>query len=207
MSLFEQLIPKQILDLMALDQFDLTIVLDGTAANSKHPMARVSVNDVVINDGPVEGQKTINFSTRFAADTETVTVKIEHYDKDDLVTARDSQGNILENQSVTLTSILVNGVDIIKTGIIYNLGHYYQNLSEDKKEYFLANNIDIGPTHSLSMHENGHWLLEFKLPAMTNLIKFVSRYEEHEKWPNADLMDQYYHRIKRLENTNDPANK
>lgn len=207
MSLFEQLIPKQITDLLNLDQVELDITLLGKSASGKYPKSRILINDVLIFDGTVIDYQTVNFSARFTEDISSIQVKIEHYDKDDNAAVKDSDGNLIENQCITLQSVFANGVDIVKNQMIYNLGYYYQNLSAEKKEYFLANGIDTGPTHSLSMHEDGYWLLEFKMPIMTNLIKMVSRYEDHEKWPNVELMDQYYHRIKRLENTNDPANK
>jgi len=172
------LIPDHILELCQLDKFDLSIHLVATAANNQYPLIRVKINDKIIFD---EQCRAVTEIHHLLTSKDPVQVTVEYYGRTDKDTVVDSEGNIVENQHLELTKIVVNDVDIVKNSIIYNLGNYTKNLSLEQIQYYSDHGIETGPTHSLSMYENGVWTLNFKMPILTQFAKFKAFEDDTEK--------------------------
>ena len=115
-------VPKDVLDLLQLDKFDLQLQLIGTACQSRFPMVDVLVDDKVIFSGTVENE-TITFSTKMTNCT-NAKIDIRYKEKLPKDTAVDDQGNITENQAVYLKEIVINNVKLIQSKVIYQLGQY-----------------------------------------------------------------------------------
>ena len=109
------LIPDHILELCQLDKFDLSIHLVATAANNQYPLIRVKINDKIIFD---EQCRAVTEIHHLLTSKDPVQVTVEYYGRTDKDTVVDSEGNIVENQHLELTKIVVNDVDIVKNSII-----------------------------------------------------------------------------------------
>jgi len=172
------LIPKDIFAQCQLNHFNLKIGLQGYSAQGRYPNVRVKVNNTVIYDEPTVDYVEVLFDN--VADIAGYQVIIEYHGKTNNDTVVDNQGHIVENQHVKIVKILVNEVDIIPSQIIYNLGNYTKNLTNEQKEYYLEHGYDVGPTHSLEMYENGQWTLDFKMPVLPEFIRLKKTHIKHE---------------------------
>ena len=189
-------VPKDVLDLLHLDKFDLQLQLIGSACQSRFPMVDVLVDDKVIFSGTVENE-TITFSTKMTNCT-NAKIDIRYKEKLPKDTAVDDQGNITENQAVYLKEIVINNVKLIESKVIYQLGQYEMFLEPEKKEYYIAHGFDIGPSHSLEMAENGVWSLTIPVPVLSGLCKLVSQKELLEEWDKYSLINRMYERINNI---------
>jgi hypothetical protein len=190
------LIPSEIIEQCKLDYFNLVLRVQGIPAQTLYPKVKVTVNNTVIYNAPVIDYVEIPFCSSEKVDKYQVT--IEYHDKTANDTVVDEQGNILENQHVKIKKLVVNGIDIISTQIIYNLGNYTKNLTNDQQEYYLKHGYEVGPTHSLEMYENGQWTLDFKMPVLSEFIKLKKPYIEHERRWVDDLNHQIYRTINNI---------
>jgi hypothetical protein len=181
------LIPEHILAQCKLSHFTLNIGLQGISAQNRYPNVRIKVNNTVIYDAPTVDYVEIPFECLHNVDKHRVT--IEYHSKTNNDTVVDSQGHIVENQHVKIVKMVVNTVDIIPSQIIYNLGNYTKNLTDDQKEYYLRHGYDVGPTHSLEMYENGQWTLDFNMPILPEFIKLKKTHVKHEQ-PWFDNLNQ-----------------
>jgi hypothetical protein len=203
MSHLDHMIPSHIIDMMDLNSFEFSLILDSTSANGAHPRVSVKVDDVTIYDDVV-GTNPITFSTKSSMHESNV--EIFYYNKTQSDTVVGPNGEILEDQSVTIKSMTVNGVDIVSSGIIYNLGHFHPKLSAEKQQFYKTNGIDAGPSHTLNLHDNGHWELKFKFPVITNFVKLKAFQETHEKWPDNELLNAIYDTISRIGKSREISN-
>ena len=177
MNFIDFLIPGEILDLCELDKFDLLITIESTPANGQYPFLKIKINDnVIFND---QSQPTTIVQHQLIT-ADPVQLSIEYYGRTDNETVLNNDGAILENQHLTITKVIINGVDIVANNIIYNFGNYRKNLSNSQKQYYLEHGIETEPTHSLSMYENGIWILNFEMPVLTQFVKIKSFVEKHE---------------------------
>lgn len=189
-------VPEDVLDLLQLDKFDLQLQLRGSACQSRFPMVDILVDDAVIFSGTVKNE-TITFSSKMA-DCTNVKVDIRYKEKLPTDTEVDDQGNITENQTVHLEEIVINNVKLIESKVIYQLGQYEMFLEPEKKEYYIAHGLDIGPNHSLEMAENGVWSLTIPMPVLSGLCKIVSQTELLEEWDKYSLINRMYEKIKNI---------
>jgi hypothetical protein len=129
------------------------------------------------------------------------------YDKGNQDTVVNDQGQIVENQSLSIVSVVANGVDLVKTNIIHKgIGRYSMNLNKEKHKYFVEHNINVEPTTGLDMFENGVWHIDLELP----VLSFISGvHDVVEPWERVQveqlvntLYQQYLH-CKDLESNND----
>jgi hypothetical protein len=96
-----------------------------------------------------------------------------------------TQGEIVENQSLAIKELWVNGVDIIKTGAIHrNIGCYTMSLPEHKKQYFEQMGMIYESTTHTHMFENGVWHIELALPLLSNL---TGLHNYTEPWEQVDV--------------------
>lgn len=193
----DHLIPAEIIAAAQFDRFDLQIVLQGSKANNVYPSVNIWIDQTCVWSGQVIGCCDISYTTEFDIDKPTVQIKIEMVDKDAVLgTKVDTLGNIIEDQSVTIEQIIINDIDIVANGTVYQFGHYHLNLTADQTQYFTDHGISVAPSHTLTMHSNGQWRLTLGLPATRFIAKTVSPQRGDMKWPDNELM------IKMLETCN-----
>lgn len=188
------LIPVTILHRMQLDQFDFVLNLSARSCNGCWPSVRVKVENKIVFDGTVIENQQVRYNSKVNNANE-INVCISYYNKKDTDTIVDSTGQIIENQSLEITELTVNGIDLVKTQIIYNLGMFYQDLLPAKQQYFIDHGFDIGPSHTLLMCENGDWRLKFQVPIMQHFVRYKASQAPSERWPNPELLLEMYELI------------
>ena len=191
------LIPESIIDLIEEKTVDLELVLTGAPCQGRYPKVKIHFNNVVVFDDTIIDQTVVKF-TKNIVNLKNLNIGIEYYNKLAFDTYVDKEGKILENQSLKINNFKVNDYDIVEYGIIYGLGKYSLNLSEDKKQYFIEHNIDMRDNHSLEMFENGQWNIELKFPIAQNFCNLKSVHLKHELWPNQKLLNEIYQSIKNI---------
>lgn len=180
-----------------MDLIDICIVVQGFECNQRWPGVRISIDNHVAYFGPVIGMQKIIYKNTSVPDQKLCTVDIEYFNKSNKDTVVDLQGNILSNQSVLLKELWINGVDLIKSGLIHkNVGQYTVHLSTHKKQYFVDHNINVHATTNTHMFENGVWHIELALPLLSTL---TTKHNFVEYWENVDLLsivDKLYQQLK-----------
>jgi hypothetical protein len=165
----DHIIPKEILNIMNDDFFELEILFRADDCRQKWPMVRIFINESVVFDAPIIKTHKFYYSTQFQESN--IRINIQYYGKQDSDTSVDSGGNIIQDQAVFLEQVIVNGIDIIKTNIIYSgIGQFKKELSAEKLQYYQSIGINTTVTRSTSMHDNGTWSMEFLAPVMSFLI-------------------------------------
>lgn len=193
------LVPDQIIDYCSFDRFTMDIKLIGIPADEDHPMACIRVSDKIIFDGVIEQEENLSFETSLdLMNSDSVVLEVEYYGKEDRHTVVDQNGHIKENQMIELDKLAINDVDVIKTNILYSIGQYEMNLPEHKRQHFIDNGYEVGPTHSRQMFENGKWTINVPVPVLTGFCKITSVQDPHEKWPDPELMQEIFNRIKNI---------
>ena len=191
----DHLIPPLILNSLGLNSINLRIVLCGEPVQQRWPNASVCVDDTEIFNSTVD-YNIVEFSKKAPDAQSHCDIKIRYYNKGADDTVVDNQGNIIENQMLTIKEIWVNGVDIINTGIIHqDIGGYSMELPQHKLEHFKSLGINLDVTTSLDMYENGIWNLRFKLPILSFLTNKQARLEPWEQVSINELVDDIYQRI------------
>lgn len=200
-SKIDYLIPDELIDACHLDRFDVAIEFYGSPSLDQYPQVRVLVDDEVVWDDQVIKNQTINFSHKLNIQNKCVLLKIEYYNKNDITgTNVNSQGQIIENQSVLIKKIIINDCDIVKNNTIYGFGYYYPQLSDTKIKHFIEHGYSVDPNHSLNMAENGEWRLQFGIPVNQSIAKIISpQYTDKVKWPDNDLLVKIIKKCDRIQ--------
>ena len=191
----DSLIPDHISDIVSisLNTLDIVITVQAHSAADNWPKIRLIVNsDIVMDKQLIESISTIDYST--IANFDTAEIKLEYYGKTEKDTII-SNNEIVENQRIEILKFELNGVDIVQNECIYNLGNYNKHLSPEKYQYCLEQGIDVGPSKSLAMFENGYWQLDVGIPILPWLTKLQSPYSTHERWPDQDLLTAIHNTI------------
>jgi hypothetical protein len=192
----ENLIPPKIIDLCNFDLLAIEITLQGFPAREKWPRAQVWLDNEILHEDDVVNTVCWRTVRRVDPDKKKkVDLLIKYLGKKDWHTVVDDQGKIKENQRIEIQKFCVNDVDIVQNQVIFAMGQYHMSLSDEKKQYFLQHGMDIGPTHSLNMAENGEWRLSLELPATTGIVKKVSFSHKHEQHIDTVLLDNIYKKI------------
>lgn len=191
MDNLDHLIPESIVQLMQLNRFDFVLDLMASPCNNRWPKVKVTIGTELVFDDYVIGSQQVKYNRNFN-NINDLSVFIEYYNKQDDDTLLDASGQISENQSVIISGLIVNGIDLIKTQIIYNLGMFYQNLSAEKQQYYVDNGFNVGPSHTLHLCENGIWRLKFQFPVMQQFVKHKAVQLSSEQWPNPGLLSEIY---------------
>lgn len=165
---------------------NLILNLSSTDCSGRWPRCKVLINDETIFDNVVKRCTTILYNNEFADHEKLVTLSIYRYGKTSKDTKVDKNGNILENQMLQISSFMLNDIDIMKNNMIYR-GKFKMNLSDNVKQYFINNNINI-ENHDYHFYENGIWTLQIELPVLTCIINNVKRMETFEKISYDDIM-------------------
>lgn len=179
---YKELIPKEIIDLMNLNRFDLRIYLDAKSAQETWPMVKIEVNNQIIFDDLIVEHQEICYS--LGSTENKVTVKIFYYGKTQDHTVVEN-GSIVEDQHVVISKILINDVDIVEKNIVYNCGCFH---------------TESGTSHTLGLYSNGYWQLEFELPIYNFFTKLKGHRESWEKWPDPELINSLLTTLKNISN-------
>jgi len=170
----------------------LEITATVTQANNDWPHVIVCINETEIYN---DKQDRIHIKYSGSVDDPYLNLTVELLNKTTNHTVVDSNGNILENQHVLLESIIVNGVDLVRTRLIHRVGDYRMHLDEIKKQHFKNLGIDIGPTTSLSMYENGVWKIQLQQPVLSYLSALQAKIEPWEQGNWQYLSEEIYKTI------------
>ena len=174
---FNNWIPADILKIMPNNQVDLELELHAHDCQQRWPNVQVLLGTNLVYDGPVTGSQMVTASMDITdSSTELIVVM---YGKTEQDTVVGQDGNILQNQSLHISKLILNGVDIIKNKFVYK-GLFKMVLSAQKTEFFKNNNIPT-QTRDYNFYENGTWTLPLELPILTGLVKAVSTTEAYEK--------------------------
>ena len=154
---------------------------------------------MIIGNQQINKHATINYKLPKKL-KDTVILKIEYLDKTSDHTVVDESGQIIENQSLNIDSLFINNVDVVKTQIIYKLGVYTRILSESTLQYFRDHGIDYGPSHSLTMTENGSWDINLTFPVTKQIIELTAIRKKHELWLDDDILSEINDTINQIRN-------
>lgn len=186
----DHLIPSEILEICGFDRIDLRLDLSGQSCQAQWPCIDVVVDGQL--RASTHADPKLCWQDLWTTQRDSLHVKICYHGKTHDHTRVDDQGNIVENQCVTIDRLCVNGVDLVSTGLIYRFGEYRMELADDKLQYYQQHGFDTGPSHSLTMWENGTWEIEIPVPVLPAMIRYQSRYQPHEKWMDEDIYQQVH---------------
>ena len=91
--------------------------------------------------------------------------------------------------------VIVNGVDLVRTNLIYRVGTYTMHLSPHKQQYFIDRGINVEPSHSLSMYENGVWSIQLGVPVLSFLSQKQQSVELAEQQDTQIILEEIYQKI------------
>ena len=185
----DYLLPDNIVDYCRFDKFDFKISLLATPAQDRWPEVKIWLDDKLLQSSYVNGQYEYSYSEILDMLLEAKVLEIEYAGKTAADTITDEHDNIVENQSLTIEQIVVNGIDLIQNQTLYRLGDYTMDLSPEKRAYYIKHGYSITPTHSLTMFENGKWSINIPIPITTSIVKLKAVQACHEKWPDPDLLN------------------
>ena len=172
----------------------IQLALTGNAAQGRWPCVRINMNQQPVDNFTVIGTKQVEYE--LTVEQESFELEIVYYNKTDQDTVVNSQGKIIENQSITVNEVTVNDVDLVKTNLIYrDIGCYNMMLSESKKQYFLDHGINTGPSHSMGMFENGTWTIRLGMPVLSFLSKKQQHTELAEQQDTRPILEEIYQKI------------
>jgi hypothetical protein len=178
MTNLDHLLPKEILEKVNSKSLELSLSLHGVDCLESWPKCRVLVNDLEIFDGIVTDQQIIKYSKVFSSNEQSVTIKIIRYGKTDTDTKITSDGTIINNQILSISDLILNGINAIENNLIYK-GIFNMQLLPNKQEYFLKNNIKT-QINDFHFYENGVWELYLELPILTYIINTRKKLETYE---------------------------
>ena len=101
------------------------------------------------------------------------------YGKTDRDTRVNAQGEIIENQHISIKSFKINDIDFVKNNLIYR-GLYKMSLSNSKRQHFEQLGIAT-ETQDYHFYENGIWTLQIPFPVLTYIINSTKQLETFEK--------------------------
>jgi hypothetical protein len=192
----DYLIPQDLIEYCEFDQFNFGLSLTATSARNRWPTVKVWLDGKLIASDIVDNHGfEYRYSERLDMSLSAKVLEIEYNGKNDEDTVVDQHGNILENQSLSIRSLIVNRVDIINNDIIQQLGSYTRSFSPEKLKYYEQNNLSTEPTDSLDMYENGRWRMTFPIPIVTNLSKIKNKIDPQVQWPDPILIGEIVNTI------------
>lgn len=193
------------MSLLTTKCIDLEIRAIACKAGDEWPQVIIRLNQQVIYN---DCQPIVIASAHDAGDV--IDIEIELTGKSDKHTKVDHNGVIIENQAVILELIKLNGVDLIRTGLIHRVGQYTMNLTSEKQQLFDSQGISTQPSTSLGMYENGVWHITVPQPALSYLSALQAQIEPWEQGNWQHLTMQIYKHIeicKELENQSKAADQ
>jgi len=180
----DRLLDSNIKSKINLRNIDIDLELISKDCESRWPGCRVSIDDYEIFNGKVVNSQEI--VTSYNSQKDTANINIEYYGKTNFDTKTNEQGTIISNQILSINQFKLNGVDIIKNGLIYK-AIFQMNLDPAKQEYFSKHNIET-VHHDYHFYENGIWSLQIQIPVLTYIINTTKHLETFERTPYNDIM-------------------
>lgn len=193
MHKLDNLLSTEIKKKLYRKNFDLILQLSAKDCDGRWPKCKVLINDKIIFDGEVQKNTDILFKDEFDIDDSILILTIDRYGKTDNDTKIDKNGNIIDNQMVKITKLLLNEIDIMKNNLIYQ-GKFIMNLSNTQLKYFTKNNLPI-ENHDYHFYENGVWTLQIGLPVLTYIINTRKKIETFEKISYTDIMTKIVQKL------------
>ena len=187
-------LPTEVLEIMPGNTVELDLELAACECQGKWPTVEIWLGNNQVYNGPIIKSKIIK--TRLELSETLTSLKIIMYGKTDKDTLVDNYGNIIQNQSLHLCKLLLNGVDVIKNKFVYK-GIFKMLLSEQKTRFFEDNDIATEVT-DYNFYENGTWTLLLQLPILTGIVKTVATTEMYEKIDYSDSMSDIINKINTL---------
>jgi len=195
-----QLIPESIRAQLNFQQVKISLTMTGVSAQGRWPCVRISCNQLLLEDCAIIGTQCLDYEFTATQDQKCCVLEIVYYNKTDRDTVVDDQGQILQNQKLIVDQIVINGVDLVKTKLLYqDLGAYIMDLDSTKRQYFLYNGIDTGPNHSLIMGENGIWTIKLGIPVLSFLSQKQQQIELAEQQNTQHLLEEIYQKVTTLQ--------
>jgi len=182
----ERLLDKELLERVTDRTVSLKIGLKGTACNGKFMCCRVLLGGETLFDGEISEEQIIKSESR--REEETVRLSIETYGKGDDGTRTSNDGEILENRSISIADLVINGVDYINSNYIYR-GIYEMSLSNDKEEYLRSRGFQT-KHNDYHFFEDGEWHLDISVPVLKGLIDSNKTTESYEMMSYEGMMEE-----------------
>lgn len=141
------------------NQIQIQILLSGQASRNNCPEVDLLLNQVLLFSGAVSGVQSFVFDVE--TDRHLNSLEIVHKNKTNQDTVVDSQGVIVEDRSVELKKLTINGQQV-KDTVLYNSPFFVEwpeNIIEDYKNQGLETPVFIKNT--LYFGFNGKYVYEF----------------------------------------------
>jgi len=166
------LIPPEIKELYNHKKADVILKLASVSAKTNWPLVCVSINNNVIFNDLVINEAEITSTTVDPIQSEFfLSIKFCNKTDNDVVCV---DNKIVENMSLTISSMIINGVEMLKNGVLFNFGSYNMDIDHEKEKLFHSLNIPTRNSHSLSMTENGEWEVRIQYPILSSICQLVS---------------------------------
>jgi hypothetical protein len=108
----DHLLPEGITDYCRFDRFDFQIELSSTSAEGRWPTVNVWIDGKLAHSSKVIKQHLYTYSEILDMSLDAKVLEIEYAGKTNEDTTTDADGEILENQSLTINQLIVNGIDL-----------------------------------------------------------------------------------------------
>lgn len=193
----DQLIPKEIMDLLNLTQIKFRIVLQGHPAQHRYPWVDIHLDQQLVYRGYVNSTFDQTFSANATSKQKHCILKIKYSNKTDQDIVIDQSGAVIETQHLEIKNLFVNGIDIVdEQHIPQKFGSYQLSLNPDQIKYYIKNGYSVGPSLSTKMHENGVWQLQFKLPILSFLTQNLNNNCNRPTYFNCQqVLEEIYQRV------------
>jgi len=185
------LLSKQLLEKIADRSVHVLLGLSATSCQGKWLKCKITIDDTIIFNDTIESYRELEFEKTCVDPKTSISIVIDS--KDDSGTTVDSNGSILENQSISIKKCEINGANIIDNGYIYN-GKYTMVLNEAKEKHYKESGF-ILENNDYNFYENGIWTLVLPVPALAGIIQSVRKLEEYETVQYSDIIDEIITRI------------
>jgi len=163
--------------------------LESTPCLGKWMGCRLLLNGDIQFEGEVKQHRHLD--VRHTCESDTVKLTLEIYGKGNDGTSVNEQGEILENRSLAIQALRINGANVMDNGYIFR-ATYDMHMDEDKKQYFEQLGRPI-TNNSHHFFEDGVWSIDFAVPILTGLIRWKAsmgpKFETFERIPYAHIME------------------
>ena len=187
------LLSAEISEKLRKKNLEISLTLSAKDCDGRWPRCQVLINDKIIFDDEIKKTADIVYKNNFDYDDNHVNFVINRYGKTDSDTKIDTNGNIIDNQMMEITKLMLNGIDIIKNNLIYQ-AKFVMDLSDNQLKYFKNNNIP-SENHDYHFYENGQWTLQIGLPVLTYIINITKTTETFEQIPYSDVMNEIIEKL------------
>lgn len=173
----------------------MKLTLEGKAANCAWPAIQIKVGGEEIFSGEVVNDIVVSGTVETE---EKFDILIDYQNKKDHDTVVDDNGNILENQLIEIKEISVNGIELVRSGLIYRgIGCYNMTLTPYKKEQLELHNQSTAASCNLVMTENGTWKISLEHPTHTFLTRCWTEPEQEARIGLHSVFDEIYDCVER----------